>query len=270
MTNYPKNTQPSLANGFPMMPNTGSNNQPMNNSQMGNNSGAQLMNASQLMNAAQMMNHAQPMMNPNQPMTNQPMMNPNQPMMNPNQPMMNPNQPMMNPNQPIEELVLSDFRGPKTTTDVSQINQNIQKLHTKKRTGSDNNNQPNTQQVTQSQPNQQQSNQHSKHQPNPHQPNPHQQHHPQQDIRNRTNYPVMIPHPPMQIPPAQPKKKNTAIIQYLIIPLLIVALFVALVHPKTSAMLNKYIPPMTDMKGYCIRGVILAIAYLVVQLVANF
>lgn len=62
-----------------------------------------------------------------------------------------------------------------------------------------------------------------------------------------------------------PKKEN-ATIEYIIIPALLILLFVGLVHPKTSGYLEKYLPPMTNLKNIAIRGAVLAILYLVIRI----
>lgn len=51
--------------------------------------------------------------------------------------------------------------------------------------------------------------------------------------------------------------------EYLIIPIYLVMVFMFLVHPKTSSLFIKYVPPMKHMKGFIVRGVMLALLYLV-------
>lgn len=65
------------------------------------------------------------------------------------------------------------------------------------------------------------------------------------------------------------KASGELMTNYIVIPVLLVIFFIILVHPKTSKFLQKYVPPMKDMKGFLIRGMILAIAYIVVKLVAD-
>jgi len=77
-----------------------------------------------------------------------------------------------------------------------------------------------------------------------------------------------------QLPPPQIKyvpvyKSENNMVSYIIIPLLLVVIFVILVHPKTSKILEKYLPKMDSMKGYAVRGLILAIAYVIVKFVTS-
>ncbi len=65
-----------------------------------------------------------------------------------------------------------------------------------------------------------------------------------------------------------PPKPNN-IVTYGVIPIVLIITFIILVHPKTSSILGKYLPPMTSMKGYLIRGVILAVVYVVLRLVTQ-
>lgn len=81
--------------------------------------------------------------------------------------------------------------------------------------------------------------------------------------------PAMYPMGTRPPPVAVPTKKNNTVVQYVVIPILLVIIFVALVHPKTSAILEKYIPKMTNMKGYLVRGAILAILYIVIITITN-
>lgn len=69
------------------------------------------------------------------------------------------------------------------------------------------------------------------------------------------------PHPKPQ-PPAN--KTNTTM-EYIIIPIILLCVFVALVHPKTSGLLEKYLPKMDSMKGYLTRGLIFALIYIVIK-----
>jgi len=70
--------------------------------------------------------------------------------------------------------------------------------------------------------------------------------------------------------PTQPESqmKNYAI-EYALIPIFIVIIFVLLVHPTTSTYLEKYIPKMVDLKGYAIRGIILAIMYIIIKIIIS-
>jgi len=63
----------------------------------------------------------------------------------------------------------------------------------------------------------------------------------------------------------QPSKSKNTITEYVVIPVLLMIVFIILVHPKTSGMLEKYIPKMTSMKGYLVRAFILAIMYIIIR-----
>jgi len=75
-------------------------------------------------------------------------------------------------------------------------------------------------------------------------------------------YPNRRPHP--GVPPKYHKPPENKMVKYFIIPLLLVIVFIALVHPTTSKYLEKYLPSMKDMKGVFVRGAILAIVYIAI------
>lgn len=62
---------------------------------------------------------------------------------------------------------------------------------------------------------------------------------------------------------------KNGMIEYGILPAIILVSFIVLVHPSTSKILGKWLPPMTNMKGYFIRGLILAIMYIIARMIAN-
>lgn len=64
-------------------------------------------------------------------------------------------------------------------------------------------------------------------------------------------------------------KSSNKMTDYFIFPLLLLIIFILLVHPYTSKYLDKYLPPMKNIKGYAIRGLILAIAYIVIKLLVS-
>ena len=75
--------------------------------------------------------------------------------------------------------------------------------------------------------------------------------------------------PPNTVTIQCPPKKSNIVVEYIVIPAMLVGIFVLLTHPKTSAYLRKYVPPMKNMKGFIIRGLILAIAYIIIRMIAN-
>lgn len=72
--------------------------------------------------------------------------------------------------------------------------------------------------------------------------------------RRRTTAPTQRRNP---LPPAPPK--NNIILKYIVFPLVLMIVFILLVHPKTSSLLDKYIPPITKTTGILIRAVILGL-----------
>lgn len=75
--------------------------------------------------------------------------------------------------------------------------------------------------------------------------------------------------PPRYPPVANPPKADNKLAQYVIVPAALAIIFIILVHPVTSKILDKYLPPMKNMKGYLVRAVILALAYVVINFAAN-
>lgn len=86
---------------------------------------------------------------------------------------------------------------------------------------------------------------------------------------------LMIPHSnktqslPKTYIACPPVSHENKTFNYVIMPLLLIIFFVILVHPKTSSLLEKYVPKMNDLKGIFVRGIILAIAYLVIKIVSG-
>jgi len=50
-------------------------------------------------------------------------------------------------------------------------------------------------------------------------------------------------------------------LEYIVIPIFLVIVFIFLVHPKTTNLFIKYVPPMRQFKGFIVRGIILAVLY---------
>lgn len=90
---------------------------------------------------------------------------------------------------------------------------------------------------------------------------------PTNNMANHSINSKSIPVKPISVKPIfvpMPVPQNNTI-EYLVIPLFLIIIFIALVHPTTSKYLNKYLPPMRDMKGFFVRGLILAIAYIAIK-----
>lgn len=109
-----------------------------------------------------------------------------------------------------------------------------------------------------------------------------QQHDTQQQGTNQGNgmyppqmHPGMLAPPNMMYPGGIPppkqvhKPKDNKLTQYVIIPIALIIIFVALVHPKTSGLLEKILPKMDSLKGYFVRGLVLAIAYIALIMVTS-
>lgn len=65
-------------------------------------------------------------------------------------------------------------------------------------------------------------------------------------------------------------KKKDPIYKTLLLTVFIFILFILLVHPKTSTILDKYIPAISTTKGILIRAGILSVAYLVISLILRY
>lgn len=74
---------------------------------------------------------------------------------------------------------------------------------------------------------------------------------------NSQNLPQAQPDTPIPTPPT-----TNYTIEYIIIPIILMLIFLVLVHPTTSVYLEKYIPPMINLKGYLIRALIFGILYM--------
>jgi len=73
------------------------------------------------------------------------------------------------------------------------------------------------------------------------------------------------PQEPKEPREPQGRKISPIIIDYLIMPIILIFLFVLMVWPKTSNLIGKVLPRLKDMKGYLARGILLAILYLTVR-----
>lgn len=58
-------------------------------------------------------------------------------------------------------------------------------------------------------------------------------------------------------------------VEYIIVPGILMAIFIFLVYPSSSTFLEKYIPPMKDLKGYAIRALILGALYIAIRFVVE-
>ncbi|XWV26131.1 hypothetical protein QJ857_gp0949 [Tupanvirus soda lake] len=79
---------------------------------------------------------------------------------------------------------------------------------------------------------------------------------------------TQIQYPP-QIKYVPVEKPQSKMMEYIVIPILLIVVFVALVHPKTSSILEKYLPQLTSTKGILIRGAVLAVLYIVIRFIAS-
>ncbi|AGC02023.1 hypothetical protein H012_gp436 [Acanthamoeba polyphaga moumouvirus] len=65
-----------------------------------------------------------------------------------------------------------------------------------------------------------------------------------------------------------PAKKNN-FVEYIVIPIILIIIFVFIVHPKTSKIVNKYLPTPKSFLGLVSRGVVLALGYIIIRLLFN-
>ncbi len=56
------------------------------------------------------------------------------------------------------------------------------------------------------------------------------------------------------------------IANYVVIPIILAIIFIILVNPKISKYFDKYLPAMSTMKGYGARAAILAVSYIIIEL----
>jgi len=75
---------------------------------------------------------------------------------------------------------------------------------------------------------------------------------------------------PQNVQPSSSFASNKTIADYVIIPVLIAITFILLVHPTISGYIEKYLPPMNGIKGYAIRGIFLAVLYIVIRFGVNY
>lgn len=82
--------------------------------------------------------------------------------------------------------------------------------------------------------------------------------------------PQLQPDPQIQNSAAPGRSKTKELLKSLVLCLFVFVLFVLLVYPKTSNLLDKYIPPISNIKGIVVRAGILAGAYLILNVIINF
>lgn len=65
------------------------------------------------------------------------------------------------------------------------------------------------------------------------------------------------------------KSCSNTMAKYIIIPISLIIVFALLIHPKTSKLFNKYLPNINKISGILLRGVILAIVYIIITLITS-
>lgn len=65
------------------------------------------------------------------------------------------------------------------------------------------------------------------------------------------------------------KPASNAMVEYVVIPILLIIVFIVLIHPKTSGMMDKYLPSINTTKGILVRAVILGMVYIIISFIAN-
>lgn len=74
---------------------------------------------------------------------------------------------------------------------------------------------------------------------------------------------------PVRPLPIKKEPESKVFLEYLIIPIVLILIFVGLVHPTTSKMLERFLPDMKNLQGMFNRGLILVILYLIIRLMTN-
>lgn len=67
-----------------------------------------------------------------------------------------------------------------------------------------------------------------------------------------------LPEPPSFI-------SETTIADYILMPILLSIIFILLIHPTFSTYLDKYLPPMDNLKGYICRGLTFGVLYMIIR-----
>lgn len=70
-------------------------------------------------------------------------------------------------------------------------------------------------------------------------------------------------------PPAQQNKSQSKLTEYVIMPIVILVAFILIMHPSTSKFFNKFLPSSRSTKGLFVRGLLLAIIYVVARMILN-
>jgi hypothetical protein len=66
-----------------------------------------------------------------------------------------------------------------------------------------------------------------------------------------------------------PEKPNYTI-EYLVVPIILAILFFVLVYPKTSKLLEKYLPALNNTKGIIARSILFAVLYVIIKFIVSF
>ena len=94
---------------------------------------------------------------------------------------------------------------------------------------------------------------------------------PQQQIQSKPKQQNTAQQNQQQKTPEETKSnKKGIILDYILIPILIIVLIVAMFHPKVSQYFDKYLPDSASFKGIITRAGIVAIVYIVVRLIGGF
>jgi len=88
--------------------------------------------------------------------------------------------------------------------------------------------------------------------------------------------PVEKPKKKTSVCPLQPPKivkvpeKPNYTMEYLVVPIILAILFFVLVYPKTSKLLEKYLPALNNTKGIIIRSILFAVLYVIIKFIVSF
>lgn len=75
------------------------------------------------------------------------------------------------------------------------------------------------------------------------------------------------PAAPIAQPPA---KKSGALLNYLIIPIVILIVVMAILHPKTAPIFDKFLPPASSLTGMLARSGAVVVAYILTRFIGGF
>jgi hypothetical protein len=70
--------------------------------------------------------------------------------------------------------------------------------------------------------------------------------------------------------PIESNESTSPMTEYAVITIVLMITFILLVHPTTSSYLEKYLPPVTNLKGCGIRAAILGVVYIITKVIMTY